>query len=47
MDFFIGHDFKRVRRHVVSLDLGFNAYARLYNAAGKVIAEERLVNCLP
>ena len=27
--------------------LGFNAYARLYNAAGKVVAEERLVNCLP
>ena len=27
--------------------LGFNAYARLYNATGKVVAEERLVNCLP
>lgn len=27
--------------------VGFNAYARLYNAAGEVVAEERLVNCLP
>ena len=27
--------------------LGFNAYARLYDATGKVVAEERLVNCLP
>ena len=35
------------RYRLQARSLGFNAYARLYNAAGKVIAEERLVNCLP
>lgn len=31
----------------VSPDRWVNAYARLYDASGKVVAEERLVNCLP
>ena len=35
------------RYRLQARSLGFNAYARLYNAAGKVVAEERLVNCLP
>ena len=35
------------RYRLQARSLGFNAYARLYNATGKVVAEERLVNCLP
>ena len=35
------------RYRLQARSLGFNAYARLYDATGKVIAEERLVNCLP
>lgn len=35
------------RYRLQARSLGFNAYARLYNAAGKVVAEERQVNCLP
>ena len=35
------------RYRVQARSLGFNAYARLYNAEGKVLSEERLVNCLP
>ena len=35
------------RYRLQARSLGFNAYARLYNATGKVLAEERLVNCLP
>lgn len=35
------------RYRLQARSLGFNAYARLYNAEGKVLAEERLVNCLP
>ncbi|MES2870060.1 MAG: hypothetical protein V4749_10860 [Pseudomonadota bacterium] len=41
-------DFQPGQRYrLQARSLGFNAYARLYNAAGKVLAEERLVNCLP
>ena len=35
------------RYRLQARSLGFNAYARLYDATGKVVAEERLVNCLP
>ena len=35
------------RYRLQARSLGFNAYARLYNAEGKVLAEERLINCLP
>ena len=35
------------RSRLQARSLGFNAYARLYDATGKVVAEERLVNCLP
>ena len=35
------------RYRLQARSLGFNAYARLYNAEGKVLSEERLVNCLP
>ena len=35
------------RYRLQARSLGFNAYARLYNAEGKVLTEERLVNCLP
>ena len=35
------------RYRLQARSLGFNAYARLYNATGKVLAEERLVNCIP
>lgn len=35
------------RYRLQARSLGFNAYARLYNAEGRVVAEERLVNCLP
>ena len=35
------------RYRLQARSLGFNAYARLYDASGKVVAEERLVNCLP
>ena len=37
----------RQRYRPQARSLGFNAYARLYNAQGKVLTEERLVNCLP
>ena len=41
-------DFQPGQRYrLQARSLGFNAYARLYNADGKVVAEERLVNCLP
>ena len=41
-------DFQAGQRYrLQTRSLGFNAYARLYNASGKVMAEERLVNCLP
>lgn len=41
-------DFQPGQRYrLQARSLGFNAYARLYNAEGKVLAEERLVNCLP
>ena len=41
-------DFQPGQRYrLQARSLGFNAYARLYNAAGKVVAEERLVNYLP
>lgn len=41
-------DFEPGQRYrLQARSLGFNAYARLYNAEGKVLAEERLVNCLP
>lgn len=41
-------DFQPGQRYrLQARSLGFNAYARLYNAEGKVVAEERLVNCLP
>ena len=41
-------DFQPGQRYrLQARSLGFNAYARLYSAAGKVLAEERLVNCLP
>ena len=41
-------DFQPSQRYrLQARSLGFNAYARLYNAEGKVVAEERLVNCLP
>ena len=41
-------DFQAGQRYrLQTRSLGFNAYARLYNASGKVVAEERLVNCLP
>ena len=41
-------DFEAGQRYrLQARSLGFNAYARLYNATGKVMAEERLVNCLP
>lgn len=41
-------DFQPGQRYrLQARSLGFNAYARLYNAAGKVLAEERLVNCVP
>lgn len=41
-------DFQPGQRYrLQTRSLGFNAYARLYNAEGKVLAEERLVNCLP
>ena len=41
-------DFEAGQRYrLQARSLGFNAYARLYNATGKVLAEERLVNCLP
>ncbi|MQU53159.1 hypothetical protein [Pseudomonas sp. FSL R10-1339] len=35
------------RYRLQARSLGFNAYARLYDATGKVVAEELLVNCLP
>ena len=35
------------RYRLQARSLGFNAYARLYDATGKVVAEERLVDCLP
>ena len=35
------------RYRLQARSLGFNAYARLYDVTGKVVAEERLVNCLP
>lgn len=35
------------RYRLQARSMGFNAYARLYDATGKVVAEERLVNCLP
>ena len=35
------------RYRLQARSLGFNAYARLYNAEGKVVAEERQVNCVP
>ena len=35
------------RYRLQARSLGFNAYARLYSAEGKVLAQERLVNCLP
>ena len=35
------------RYRLQARSLGFNAYARLFNAEGKVVAEERLVNCIP
>ena len=35
------------RYRLQARSLGFNAYARLYDATGKVVAEERLVNCIP
>ncbi len=41
-------DFQPGQRYrLQARSLGFNAYARLYNAKGKVLAEERLINCLP
>ena len=41
-------DFQPGQRYrLQARSLGFNAYARLYNAEGKVLAEERLVNCIP
>ena len=41
-------DFEPGQRYrLQARSLGFNAYVRLYNAEGKVLAEERLVNCLP
>lgn len=41
-------DFQPGQRYrLQARSLGFNAYARLYNADGKVLAEERLINCLP
>lgn len=41
-------DFQPGQRYrLQARSLGFNAYARLYNAEGNVVAEERLVNCLP
>lgn len=41
-------DFKAGQRYrLQARSLGFNAYARLYSAEGKVLAEERQVNCLP
>ncbi|GLX89601.1 lipoprotein [Pseudomonas fragi] len=35
------------RYRLQARSLGFNAYARLYSAEGKVLAQERQVNCLP
>lgn len=35
------------RYRLQARSLGFNAYARLYNAQGEVLTEERRVNCLP
>ena len=41
-------DFQPGQRYrLQARSLGFNAYARLFNAEGKVVAEERLVNCIP
>ena len=41
-------DFQPGQRYrLQARSLGFNAYTRLYNAAGKMVAEERQVNCLP
>jgi len=41
-------DFQPGQRYrLQARSLGFNAYARLYSAEGKVLAQERLVNCLP
>ena len=41
-------DFQPGQRYrLQARSLGFNAYARLYSAEGKVLAEERLVNCIP
>ena len=41
-------DFQPGQRYrLQARSLGFNAYARLYSAEGKVLAQERQVNCLP
>ena len=41
-------DFQPGQRYrLQARSLGFNAYARLYSAEGKVLAQERLDNCLP
>ncbi len=41
-------DFQPGQRYrLQARSLGVNAYARLYSAEGKVLAQERLVNCLP